>query len=138
MTLSLPSAVHRIVRGACLSLAAFAMAPMAAHAASGATIDYGGQSSVSKSIVLPLDKAAIVELPRAASDVLVSQPATVDAVIRSPRRVYLLGLQVGQTNAFFFDGSGKQILNLEIRVERDLDALTELIGRLMPDARITA
>ncbi|MEZ5894817.1 MAG: type II and III secretion system protein family protein [Parvularculaceae bacterium] len=138
MTLSLPSAVHRIVRGACMSLAALAMAPMAAHAASGATIDYGGQSSVSKSIVLPLDKAAIVELPRAASDVLVSQPATVDAVIRSPRRVYLLGLQVGQTNAFFFDGSGKQILNLEIRVERDLDALTELIGRLMPDARITA
>jgi len=69
-------------------------------------IDLGGESPVSQSIVLPLDKAAIVELPKAASDVLVSQPTVVDAVVRSPRRVYLLGLQVGQTNAFFFDAQG--------------------------------
>ncbi len=55
-----------------------------------------------------------------------------------PSRVYLLGLQVGQANAFFFDANGRQILNLEIQVERDLDALTDLIARLMPDARITA
>jgi len=55
-------------------------------------IDMGGDSAVSKSIVLPLNKAAIVELPRDAADVLVSQPAVVDAVVRSPRRVYLLGL----------------------------------------------
>ena len=112
-----------------------------AHAQSGSRavkIDYGGSSAVSKSVVLPLNKAAIVELPKAASDVLVSQPSLVDAVVRSPRRVYLLGLEVGQTNAFFFDAQGRQILNLEIQVERDLDALTDLLARLMPDTRITA
>ena len=102
------------------------------------SIDLGGTSEVSKSIVLPLNKAAIVELPQAASDVLVSQPSVVDAVVRSPRRVYLLGLSVGQTNAFFFDANGRQILNLEIQVERDVDALTSLISRLMPDTRIVA
>ncbi|MEM9705329.1 MAG: type II and III secretion system protein family protein [Pseudomonadota bacterium] len=101
-------------------------------------IDGGGESDVSRRLVLPLDKAAIVDLPRAASDVLVSQPTVVDAVVRSPRRVYLLGLTVGQTNAFFFDNQGRQILNLEIQVERDLDALVELIKRLMPDTRIEA
>ena len=101
-------------------------------------IDTGGDSKVSQSIILPLNKAAIVELPKAASDVLVSQPSIVDAVVRSPRRVYLLGLSVGQTNAFFFDGQGRQILNLEIQVERDLDALTDLYSRLMPNTRITA
>ncbi len=103
-----------------------------------AAIDFGGTGVASRSIVLPLDKAAIVELPQAAADVLVSQPTVVDAVIRSPQRVYLLGQKVGQTNAFFFDVNGRQILNLEIRVERDLDALTDLLNRLMPDARITA
>ena len=103
-----------------------------------ARVDLGGESAVSKSIVLPLNKAAVVELPQAAADVLVSQPTVVDAVIRSPQRVYLLGLTVGQTNAFFFDGNGRQILNLEIRVERDLDALTELMRRLMPNTRIVA
>lgn len=99
-------------------------------------IDVGGQSEVSKSIILPLHKAAIVELPHAAADVLVSQPSVVDAVVRSPRRVYLLGLATGQTNAFFFDAQGRQILNLEIVVERDMDALAGIFSRVMPDARI--
>jgi pilus assembly protein CpaC len=122
-----------------IAVASMAVAgPAFAQRSGEATVDAGGSSAVSKSIVLPLDKAAIVELPRAASDVLVSQPTLVDAVIRSPRRVYLLGLKVGQTNAFFFDSEGRQILNLEIQVERDLDALTDLFSRLLPDARISA
>lgn len=104
----------------------------------GVRINSGGESAVSKSIVLPLNKAAIVELPRAANDVLVSQPTVVDAVVRTPKRVYLLGLTVGQTNAFFFDSAGREILNLEIQVERDLDALTDLFSRLMPSSRIVA
>ncbi len=99
-------------------------------------IDTGGDSEVSKSIVLPLNKAAIVDLPFPAVDVLVSQPSVVDAVVRSPRRVYLLGLETGQTNAFFFDSRGRQILNLEIRVERDMDALADVIRRVMPNSRI--
>ena len=99
-------------------------------------IDVGGETDVSRSIVLPLNKAAIVELPNPAADVLVSQPSIVDAVVRSPRRVYLLGLEVGQTNAFFFDAQNRQILNLEIQVERDTDALRDLMRRLMPDSRI--
>ncbi len=99
-------------------------------------IDGGGVSNVSQSIVLPLNKAAIVDLPQPAVDVLVSQPTVVDAVVRSPRRVYLLGLSTGQTNAFFFDSRGRQILNLEIRVERDMDALAEVIRRVMPNSRI--
>ena len=110
-----------------------------AHAQRGNTpvrIDTGGESAVSKSIVLPLNKAAIVELPHAAADVLVSQPSVVDAVVRSPRRVYLLGLTIGQTNAFFFDARGRQILNLEIMVERDMDALAGLLRRMLPNTRL--
>jgi len=126
-------------------IAAFASALIAASAAAPAMaqrgahpvrIDIGGESAVSKSIVLPLNKAAIVELPQAAADVLISQPSVVDAVVRSPRRVYLLGLSIGQTNAFFFDARGRQILNLEIQVERDVDALSDLIRRMMPNSRI--
>ncbi|MEX0646103.1 MAG: type II and III secretion system protein family protein [Parvularculaceae bacterium] len=135
---------HSLALNALGVLAAATMAtavatPAAAqHGAYPATVDLGGETQVSKSIVLPLNKAAIVELPRPAADVLVSQPTIVDAVVKSPRRVYLLGLAVGQANAFFFDSSGRQILNLEIQVERDLDALTDLISRLMPDTRISA
>lgn len=134
--------VGNIIRAAGVALVAFAFdgasPAFAQKARAAANIDFGGAGAASRSIVLPLDKAAIVELPQAAADVLVSQPGVVDAVIRSPQRVYLLGQKVGQANAFFFDANGRQILNLEIQVERDLDALTDLIARLMPDARITA
>lgn len=120
-----------------LVVAAGAISPAAAQRGSQEVrIDTGGTSAVSKSLILPLNKAAIVELPQAAADVLVSQPDVVDAVIRSPRRVYLLGLATGQTNAFFFDSRGRQILNLEILVERDMDALVDLMSRVMPDSRI--
>ncbi|MEL6365387.1 MAG: type II and III secretion system protein family protein [Pseudomonadota bacterium] len=111
----------------------------AAHAENPAMlvkIDAGGESYVSKPLVLPLNKAAIIELPSNAADVLVSQPEVVDAVVRTSRKVYLLGRQVGQTNAFFFDESGEQILNLEIRVERDLDALSDMMRRFIPTGRI--
>lgn len=125
-----------------VGLAVFASATIAAspalaqHGNQPVKIDTGGESVVSKSIILPLNKAAIVDLPRAAADVLVSQPSIVDAVVRSPRRVFLLGLNVGQTNAFFFDSRGRQILNLEIVVEQDVDALSDLIRRTMPNSRI--
>ncbi len=90
----------------------------------------------SEELVLGLNKAAIIELPSDAVDVLVSNPAIVDAIVRTPRRIYILGLSVGQTNAFFFAENGRQILNLEIRVERDTVSLAELLRRHLPDARI--
>lgn len=132
------NAATKIALAFCV-LAATGLADTTAWAQRGSQpvrIDAGGESAVSKSLVLPLNKAAIVELPQAASDVLVSQPTVVDAVVRSPRRVYLLGLSIGETNAFFFDARGRQILNLEIQVERDVDALSDLMRRIMPDSRI--
>jgi pilus assembly protein CpaC len=99
-------------------------------------ISMGGDTSVSEVMHLSLGKSAIVELPIDVSDALVSNPAIADAIIRTPRRIYVLGLAVGQTNAFFFDGQGQQILNLEIRVERDLQPVRDMIERLIPNARI--
>lgn len=100
-------------------------------------IHEGGTSSASRSLKLGLNKAAIIELPLNASDVLVSNPEIVDAVVRTPRRTYLIGMKVGQTNAFFFDRKGEQILNLEIQVEHDLSILDEAFKKYLPEARIT-
>lgn len=99
-------------------------------------IDPGGESASSRVMTLGLNKAAVVELPVDASDVLISNPEIADAIVRSARRTYLLGVKVGETNAFFFDGTGRQVLNLEIRVERDIDSLLSMLGRHLPDARI--
>src|SRR5882724_11467003 len=47
-------------------------------------------------LTLPLDKAAVVQLDADARDVLVSNPELVDAVVRTPRRIFLLATKVGQ------------------------------------------
>ncbi len=105
-------------------------------AAQDVRVDVGGEAVTSREIILPLGKAAIIELPRPAVDVLVSAPNVVEPVIRSPRRIYMMGREPGQANAFFFDARNNQILNLEIRVEQDADAIRSVVKKLLPDARI--
>ncbi len=91
---------------------------------------------VHKVLTLGLNKAAIVQIDADARDVLVANPDIVDAVVRTPRRIFLLAQKVGQTNAFFFDASGRQILSIDIRVERDVTDLAAMIRKDMPDSRI--
>ena len=88
-------------------------------------------------LTLSLDKAAVVQLDTDARDVLVSNPDMVDAVVRTPRRIFLLATKVGQTNAFFFDAEGRQILSLDIRVERDVVDLGSLMKASLPNSAIT-
>ncbi len=109
---------------------------MAAGDAQLVRISEGGTSTASRTLTLGLNKAAIIELPVDAKDVLVSNPAIVDAVVRTARRTYVIGMEIGQTNAFFFNARGDQILNLEIRVERDLAGLSNMIARFLPNARV--
>lgn len=99
------------------------------------TISTRGSTSHQR-LTLSLNKAAIVQLDADARDVLVSNPDLVDAIVRTPRRIFLLANKVGQTNAFFFDGNGKQILTLDIRVERDVTDLANLMRTSLPNSSI--
>ena len=90
----------------------------------------------SQRVTLGVNKAAIVQLDGDARDVLVSSPDIVDAVVRTPRRIFLLGLKTGQTNAFFFDGGGHQLGSLEIRVEKDTTDLSNMMRTALPGSNI--
>jgi pilus assembly protein CpaC len=87
-------------------------------------------------LVLSQDKAVLIQLDQDAHDVMVSNPDLVDAVVRTPRRIFLLATKVGQTNALFFDAQGKQILSLDIRVEKDVVDLAGLIKMGLPNSSI--
>src|SRR6185312_1384299 len=69
-------------------------------------------------------------------DVLVSDPAMLDAGVQSSDRVFLIAKKTGQTNAFFFDEYGQQILSLEVAIGADLSALDSLITRLIPGSNV--
>src|ERR1700691_100802 len=100
------------------------------------TVSARNAGPVSERITLALGKAAVVQLDTDARDVMVSDPTTVNDVERTARRIFLLAQKVGQTNAFFFDGAGHQILTVDIRVERDVSDLVSTIRTDVPDSNV--
>jgi pilus assembly protein CpaC len=93
-------------------------------------------ASGAQSLALSRGKSAIIELPVDVRDMLVTNPAVADAVLRGPRRIYVLGMALGSTDAVFFDASGRKILSLAIRVEQDSTALEDTLRRVLPSANI--
>jgi pilus assembly protein CpaC len=93
-----------------------------------------------RAISLPVGKARLIRLPMAVRDVLVANPATANVVVKTPRLIYLVGLAVGATNAFFLDAEGKELLRLEIQVQLDVIGAEETLKTLLPnaDVKITA
>lgn len=89
-------------------------------------------------IYLGVNKSMVIELPRAAGDVLVSNPAIADAVLRTSQRLYLIGVQLGQANVFLFDASGAQIASFDIYVEADLGSLNQLLAEAIPEGFVRA
>jgi pilus assembly protein CpaC len=115
---------------------------MAGSAALAAAADYqsqilAGAGQTTRSVKLGLNKSLVVELPRDARDVLVSNPVIADAVIRSSRRIYLTGVAVGEANIFVFDKSDQLIVNLHIEVERDITGLEARLNSLIEGAKIS-
>ena len=142
----LPARLQSLAALACAA-AALAAAPVSAQPGDAGTergntmqihIRAPGEGPVSEHIDLPLSKSAVIHLPVDVADVLITNPEIADAVVRTPRRAYILGNNIGQTNAFFFDANGELLLDLDIRVERDLAPLQESLERFLPAARIRA
>jgi pilus assembly protein CpaC len=86
---------------------------------------------------LGLNKSAVIRLPANARDVIVGNPMIVDAVVRTKNTAFLFAKSLGQTNIFFFDDQGQQILNLDLEVALDTTAIRKLINRTVPGNHVT-
>ena len=135
-------AIRALTRTACLAamLGNAGLTPMApATAADSAhvpVIQVAASEATSRFIPLGIGKSVAIDLPADIKDVLVADPKIANAVIRSSRRVYMIGVTVGQTNIFFFDANGKQIAGFDIAVTRDLNGVRAALKQTMPDADI--
>ena len=99
-------------------------------------IQVAASEATSRFIPLGIGKSVAIDLPADIKDVLVADPKIANAVIRSSRRVYMIGVAIGQTNIFFFDAEGKQIAGFDIAVTRDLNGVRAALKQTMPDADI--
>jgi pilus assembly protein CpaC len=119
------AAVAALARGDAAELKAEAGTPVIQIAASEAT---------SRFVPLGIGKSVVIDLPTDIKDVLVANPKTANAVVRTSRRAYVIGVAVGQTSVYFFDAEGRQIAGLDVAVTRDLNGVRAALQRMFPDS----
>lgn len=110
-------------------------APTQAHAQSRAAVPMGAGSRL---INLPRGSSMAVDLPADARDVIVPNPVVAEAMLHSPRRITIIGLQPGETDAVVLDASGRTILSLRVRVDAGVSALQDTLSRVMPGSQVRA
>ena len=131
------ASVNRFVALACAGLIAVgAAAPLQAQT-------YGARQTVAAGsgpqlVNLPRGTSFAVDLPADARDVIVSNPAVAEANVHSPRRITVIGIAPGETDAVFLDAAGRQILTLRVRVDAGTSALQDTLSRIAPGAQVHA
>ncbi|WP_245591561.1 type II and III secretion system protein family protein [Brevundimonas bacteroides] len=104
---------------------------------------YGASQTVAagsgpRLINLPRGTSFAVDLPADARDVIVSNPAVAEANVHSPRRITVIGIAPGETDAVFLDAAGRSILTLRVRVDAGVSALQDTLSRVAPGSQVRA
>ena len=116
---------------------AFAQQQRATVESSGASIQLGGQDAQSsRRLSIGVGKSLILELPRDAAEVVVGNPKVANAIVRSARRIYILGVDNGATTLFAMDKDGNKIASVEITIGRDINELKAILKTAMPNSNI--
>ncbi|HYF53831.1 MAG TPA: type II and III secretion system protein family protein [Salinarimonas sp.] len=90
----------------------------------------------SRRLDLSIGRSVIIDLPRDAKEVFVANPKVANAVVRSTRKIFVIGMENGATSIFVLDAEGRQIATLEINVGRDLNVLRQTLRTSLPTGQI--
>ncbi|WP_438823066.1 type II and III secretion system protein family protein [Methylobacterium frigidaeris] len=93
------------------------------------------EADVSRRIDLTMGRSLVIDLPRDAKEVFVANPKVANAVVRSTRKVFIIGIENGATSIFVMDGDGRQIAALDVTVGRDLNVLRQTLTGSIPGGR---
>lgn len=95
---------------------------------------------MARRIDLSVGKSIIIDLPRDAGEVFVAEPKVANAVVRTSRKIFIIGTGAGTTSVFVMDKTGAQIAALDIGVAkelaRELNVLREVLKKAHPNADI--
>ncbi len=97
-------------------------------------------AAIARRIDLSVGKSIVIDLPRDAGEVFVAEPKVANAVVRTARKIFIIGTGAGTTSVFVMDKQGQQIAALDIGVAkelaRELSILREVIKKALPKADI--
>ncbi len=131
------SGMNRFAVAACAALIALggSAASDGARAQTRAAVTAG---SAPQMVNLPRGTSFAVDLPADARDVIISNPTVAEAMLHSPRRITMIGLAGGETDAVFLDAGGRTILALRVRVDAGVSALQDTLARVAPGSNVRA
>lgn len=82
---------------------------------------------------LVLGKSTVIDVPVAIKRASLANPAIADAIVLSPKQIYVTGKGFGSTNLTLW-GKDDQILAIfDVEVALDVAGLTQKFSRLLPD-----
>lgn len=119
----------------CLLFVTFALigGVSAAHRASAAIIKGTGEAP----IVLEASKGTLIRLDRPASTVFVADPEIADVQVKSPRLIYLVAKQPGETVIYAVDREERVLLNRRIAVNHNLSRLRATLKKMLPGSDVS-
>ncbi len=106
--------------------------PAGARARRAALSADGGAQRISMGV----GKSTIIDLPEDAAEIFVANPAVANAIVRTARKIYVIGSATGQTSLFALDRQGREIASFEINIGRDIGELSQILQAAMPTTRI--
>lgn len=137
----IPNAIRAMFAIACLSVvSSFALTSPTLASDNFPTQVHVAAGEIVRGRVLTVGKgrSVVINLAEPVADVLVSSPEVADAVVKSQRRIVVLGVEAGQANLVLFGRSGRELATFNLRVEPDTSDLTALIRRILPKTNIQA
>jgi pilus assembly protein CpaC len=97
----------------------------------------GNEGSTARRVDLTMGRSLVIDLPRDAKEVFVANPKVANAVVRSTRKVFVIGMENGATSIFIMDAEGRQITALDVTVATNLNLgeLSQILMRSIPGGR---
>ncbi len=120
---------------ACAALLCAAL-PMNWAKAEPAGIETAQQALLARRFTMGVGRSIVVDLPKDAAEIVVANPAVANAVVRSPRKIFVLATGAGQTTIFALDQQGRQIANVELTIGRDVGELEQILKTALPKSQI--
>ncbi|RZK87649.1 MAG: secretin, partial [Methylobacterium sp.] len=93
------------------------------------------ETATSRRVDLTMGRSLVIDLPRDAKEVFVANPKVANAVVRSTRKVFIIGMENGATSIFIMDAEGRQITALDVTVARDLNVLRQTLNQSITGGR---
>ena len=105
-------------------------------AAKGDLTSIRAEQGVKKPLQITLGKAELIDVGTELADVLVADPLLIDVMAVQSDRLYIVGLNVGDTNIIALDGEGDIVKRLDIHVTYDLQAIQSTVDELFPGENV--